>query len=349
MISFWKGLSLGLQTSFFLSPLLSPSPSLKEAAKYFSLFANTLFSALTTPDTFLNKLIDNHPCDGGCQGINGFPAANQRAPAPAPEPSLARGFCMKGGGACRAAEPSPAERCARSGAGEAGPQPAACSRPRGNLCISLPQQQVTAHACSKEVGKQHQDDSSFPPLATEYWLPLGYIREDGTRGAGARVGQGPWVVQGDSPTSISGSWQGRRWCAIVPPLIRGTALGSSPSSHLGANTLSAPLLTVGQEVRPKPRASAPSWLPSHLLGSQSVLCPCGPLQSRARARPCSQPSPSLAQVWLKEPQHVSSILTPSSTSLSHPECAEAKLELSSHSPSNSHPRHKRIFSGGSFR
>lgn len=163
------------------------------------------------------------------------------------------------------------------------------------------------------------------------------------------MGQGLWVVQGDSPTSISGSWQGRRWCAIVPPLIRGTALGSSPSSYLGANTLSAPLLTVGQEVRPKPRASALSWLPSHLLGSQSVLCPCGPLQSRARARPCSQPSPSLAQVWLKEPQHVSSILTPSSTSLSRPECAEAKLELSSHSPSNSHPRHKRIFSGGSFR
>lgn len=104
-----------------------------------------------------------------------------------------------------------------------------------------------------------------------------------------------------------------------------------------------------QEVRPKPRASAPSWLPRHLLGSQTVLCPCGPLQSRARASPGSQSSPSLAQVWLKEPQHVSSILTPSSTSLSHPEGAEAKLELNSHSPSNPHPRHKRIFSGGSFR
>lgn len=103
-----------------------------------------------------------------------------------------------------------------------------------------------------------------------------------------------------------------------------------------------------QEVRPKPRASAPSWLPRHLLGSQTVLGPCGPLQNRPRARPCSQPSPSLTQVWLKEPQHVSSTLTPSSTSLSHPEGAKAKLELSSHSPANPHPRHKRIFSGGSF-
>lgn len=195
MISFWKGLSLGLQTSllFFLSPLLSPSPSLKEAAKYFSLFANTLFSALTTPDTFLNKLIDNHPCDGGCQGINGFPVANQRAPAPAPEPSLARGFCMKGGGACRAAEPSPAERCAPNRAGEAGPQPAAG---RGGTFVSpRSQQQVTAHACSKEVGKQHQDDSSFPPRYGI--LALSWVHKGGW-------GAGSWGQGGARPMGGSG-------------------------------------------------------------------------------------------------------------------------------------------------
>lgn len=226
---------------FFLSPLLSPSPSLKEAAKYFSLFANTLFSALTTPDTFLNKLIDNHPCDGGCQGINGFPAANQRAPAPAPEPSLARGFCMKGGGACRAAEPSPAERCAPNRAGEAGRQPAAG---RGGTFVSPPFS-ATGHGGTPVRRKWVNSTKTTAPFphATEYWLSLGYIRVDGARKAGARVGRGPWVVRGDRPTSISGSWQGRRWCAIVPPLIRGTALCPSPSSNLVANTHSPPLLT----------------------------------------------------------------------------------------------------------
>lgn len=226
---------------FFFSPLLSPSPSLKEAAKYFSLFANTLFSALTTPDTFLNKLIDNHPCDGGCQGINGFPAANQRAPAPAPEPSLARGFCMKGGGACRAAEPSAAERCAPNRAGEAGPQPAAR---RGGTFVSPPFS-ATGHGGTPVRRKWVNSTKTTAPFphATEYWLSLGYIRVDGARKAGARVGRGPWVVRGDRPTSISGSWQGRRWCAIVPPLIRGTGLCPSPSSNLVANTHSPPFLT----------------------------------------------------------------------------------------------------------
>lgn len=170
---------------------------------------------------------------GGCQGINGFPAANQQAPAPAPEPSLARGFCMKGGGACRAAEPSPAERCAQSRAGEAGPQPAAG---RGGTFVSPFLSNRSRRTPVRRKWVNSTKTTAPSPLATEYWLPLGYIREDGARGAGARVGQGPWVVQGDRPTSISGSWQGRRWCAIVPPLIRGTALGSSPSSYLGANT-----------------------------------------------------------------------------------------------------------------
>lgn len=186
----------------------SPSPSLKEAAKYFSLFANTLFSALTTPDTFLNKLIDNHPCDGGCQGINGFPAANQRAPAPAPEPSLARGFCMKGGGACRAAEPSPAERCAPNREGEAGPQAAAG---RWGTFVSPPFLSNRSRCTPVRRKWVNSTKTTAPfPHATEYWLSLGYIRVDGAREAGARVGQSPWVVQGDRPTSISGSWQGRR-------------------------------------------------------------------------------------------------------------------------------------------
>lgn len=74
-----------------------------------------------------------------------------------------------------------------------------------------------------------------------------------------------------------------------------------PSSH-----------STDKKLDPSLRASAPSWLPRHLLGSQTrVLCPCGPLQSRARARPGSQPSPSLTQVWLKEPQHVC-VLNPNS-------------------------------------
>lgn len=169
---------------FFLSPLLSPSPSLKEAAKYFSLFANTLFSALTTPDTFLNKLIDNHPCDGGCQGINGFPAANQRAPAPAPEPSLARGFCMKGGGACRAAEPSPAERCAPSGAGEAGPQPAAG---RGGTFVSPFLSNRSRRTPVRRKWVNSTKTTAPSPLATEYWLPS-WVHKGGW-GAGSR-GQG---------------------------------------------------------------------------------------------------------------------------------------------------------------
>lgn len=131
IIIFWKGLSLGLKLlSLSFSLLLSLSPSLKEAANYFPPFANTLFSALTTPDTFLNKLIDNHPCDGGCQGINGFPATNQRAAAPPLEPSLAGGFCMKGGGACRAAG-----RAGEAGGGRGRRLPQPACQPLRNLCI----------------------------------------------------------------------------------------------------------------------------------------------------------------------------------------------------------------------
>lgn len=109
---------------------------------------------MTTPDTFLNKLIDNHPCDGGCQGINGFPATNQRAAAPPLEPSLAAGFCMKGGGACRAAgRAGEARGGAAKREGEAAPT---ASLPATEKPLYPPsQQQVTPHAFSKEVGKQH--------------------------------------------------------------------------------------------------------------------------------------------------------------------------------------------------
>lgn len=153
VIIFWKGLSLGLKLLslsfsllFFLSVLV-----LKRQQTTFPLL-QTLFSALTTPDTFLNKLIDNHPCDGGCQGINGFPATNQRSAAPPLEPSLAAGFCMKRGGACgaRAARGRPGPGAARGGAGGSHRPPAA-----GEPLYPRSQQQVTPHAFSKEVGKQH--------------------------------------------------------------------------------------------------------------------------------------------------------------------------------------------------
>lgn len=156
IIIFLERLKPGAQTSllFFLSPLLSLSPSLKEAANYFPPFANTLFSALTTPDTFLNKLIDNHPCDGGCQGINGFPATNQSASAPPLEPSLAAGFCMKGGGACRAAGRE-GEAGGGGGRREGEAAPTASLPATEKPLYPLSQQQVTPHAFSKEVGKQH--------------------------------------------------------------------------------------------------------------------------------------------------------------------------------------------------
>lgn len=49
---------------------------------------------------------------------------------------------MKGGGACRAAEPSPAERCAPNREGEAGPQAAAG---RWGTFVSPPPFSATGH------------------------------------------------------------------------------------------------------------------------------------------------------------------------------------------------------------
>lgn len=161
-------------------------------------------------------------------------------------PASPEGFCMKGGGACRAAEPSRAERCAPSRAGEAGPQP--CSRPRGEpLYLHPPPSNRSRRTpVRRKWVNSTKATAPFPPSCYGI-LALSWVHKAGlgAREAGAGVGQGPWVVQGDRPTSISGSWQGRRWRAIVPALIRSAAARCpNLSAYLGANTHSPPLLTV---------------------------------------------------------------------------------------------------------